>query len=67
MPDRCLDLSEAATYLGISERHLRRMAQERRVGYLRVGQYLRFTEADLDDFVARHHVPAQAEHAVTPQ
>lgn len=43
-----LTTSEAAQYLGMSERYVRRLVAERRVSYLKVGRHVRFRSADLD-------------------
>jgi excisionase family DNA binding protein len=46
-----LDMSRAARYLGTSERHLRRLWQERRVTAIKVGRRVRFTRPDLEAFI----------------
>ena len=43
-----LTLSEAAAYLNVTERYVRRLVAERRVAYHKVGRLLRFRPADLD-------------------
>ena len=43
-----LTLSEAAAYLNVTERYVRRLVAERRVAYHKVGRLLRFRRADLD-------------------
>ena len=52
-----LDLTQAANYLGTSERHVRRLWQERRIAVVKVGRRVRFTRSDLDAFIERnrHH------------
>ena len=49
-----LDLAQAASYLGTSERHVRRLWQERRIAVVKVGRRVRFTRADLDAFIERN-------------
>jgi excisionase family DNA binding protein len=53
-----LDLPQAAQCLGTSERHLRRLWQERRISAIKVGRRVRFAKADLAEFVASHRVKA---------
>ena len=44
-----IDVSEAAAYLGLSDRHVRRLVQERRVPFLKVaGSRVKFRPGDLD-------------------
>lgn len=43
-----LDVAGAAEYLGTSERHVRRLANERQVPYFKLGAKLRFPPDDLD-------------------
>ncbi len=49
-----MDLAQAASYLGTSERHVRRLWQERRIAVVKVGRRVRFTRADLDAFIERN-------------
>lgn len=51
MEEGLLDMSRAAHYLGTSERHLRRLWQERRVTAIKVGRRVRFTRPDLEAFI----------------
>ena len=46
-----LTLSEAAAYLNVSQRFMRRLVAERRVVFYKVGKFVRFRRADLDSFV----------------
>jgi excisionase family DNA binding protein len=50
-PER-LALPEAASWLGITERHLRRLVQERRVSHHKLGGRLVFDLRDLDELLA---------------
>jgi excisionase family DNA binding protein len=49
---------EAAAYLGVSERFIRRLVQERRIPFHRVGKFLRFDVEDLDAFLVDGRVEA---------
>jgi excisionase family DNA binding protein len=47
---RYLSAEEAATYLNVSVRFIRRAASERRLRHVRVGKFVRFHPDDLDAF-----------------
>ncbi len=53
-----LDYPEAAGYLGTTERHVRRLWQERRLTGVRVGRKVRFRQIDLDLYVESQRVEA---------
>ena len=46
-----LDVGEAAAYLNTTERHIRRLRNEMRLPYVKVGSKLRFLRDDLDAYV----------------
>lgn len=48
-----LTYGQAARVLGLSPRTLRRWVKDERVPHRRMGKYVRFTRADLDQIVAR--------------
>ncbi|MCD0482747.1 excisionase family DNA-binding protein [Streptacidiphilus sp. ASG 303] len=54
--DRLLTVAEAAERLGTTERFPRRLIEERRITFVRVGRHVRIPEAALADFVAAHTV-----------
>lgn len=49
-----LDLAQASAYLGTTERHVKRLWQERRIAAVKVGRRVRFTEVDLDAYIEKH-------------
>jgi excisionase family DNA binding protein len=53
-------LADAADYLGISQRHLRRLVQERRVAHSKIGARLVFDGRDLDELLARSRREARS-------
>lgn len=55
---RLLRIPDAATYLGTSERHVRRLVSERRLPHHKVGKFVVLDTRDLDAFVAAHRVEA---------
>ncbi len=52
-----LDIRAAAIRLGCSERFIRRLVQERRIPFVKLGgTRVRFVDSDLDAWVARQRV-----------
>ena len=51
-----LTLSEAAAFLNVTERWMRRAVQERRLPYLKLGRHLRFLEQDLQAHIEASRV-----------
>jgi excisionase family DNA binding protein len=55
-----LTLSEAAVYLNVSQRFMRRLVAERRIAFHKLGHLLRFRVADLDLFMSAGRIePAE--------
>jgi excisionase family DNA binding protein len=50
--ERLLTVSEAADILRTSERFPRRLIEERRIGFVRVGRHVRIPESALREFIA---------------
>jgi excisionase family DNA binding protein len=46
-----LDVDQAAAHLSVTPRFIRRLVAQRRVPYLKVGRFIRFDVADLDDWL----------------
>ncbi len=55
---RLVDRSEAAWYLGTTERHVRELWAQRKLGGVKVGRVVRFRVQDLDEYVDRNRVEA---------
>jgi excisionase family DNA binding protein len=51
-PDRLLTVAEIADVLGTTERFPRRLIEERRIRFVRVGRHVRIPESALREFVA---------------
>lgn len=51
-PDRLLTVSQAAEILSTSERFPRRLIEERRIRFVRVGRHVRIPESALREFIA---------------
>lgn len=54
--DAPLNIEEAAYRLGVSVRYMRRMVDEKRVRYLKVGRLVRFRSPDLEAFLKQAEV-----------
>jgi excisionase family DNA binding protein len=54
-----LTIQEAAAYLNVSLRYMRRLVSERRITYHKVGHFLRFRVGDLDRFLTAGRVEAR--------
>jgi excisionase family DNA binding protein len=54
-----MDLPTVAKYLGVSERHIRRLVQERRIPFIKWGHPLRFDPDEIDAWVDTKRVPCQ--------
>jgi excisionase family DNA binding protein len=57
-----LTLGEAAVYLNVNERYMRRLVSERRIPYFKVGRLLRFSPVDLDAFIEACRVEVPLVH-----
>jgi excisionase family DNA binding protein len=54
-----LDQSELAERLGITERHVRRLVAERRIPFVKVGRFVRFEPAAVNEWLDRSKVEAR--------
>jgi excisionase family DNA binding protein len=59
---RPLSLPEAARYLNVTDRYIRRLVAEQRIAYFKVGRLLRFAAIDLDAYLAACRVEPAASH-----
>lgn len=55
-----LDIQGVAVRLGTSERFVRRLVSERRVPFHKVGRYVRFDPADIDEWLGENRVESVA-------
>jgi excisionase family DNA binding protein len=51
-----LDKDELAARLGVSERFVRRLVEERRIPYLKIGRFVRFDPVDIDRWLTPQRV-----------
>ena len=56
--DELFDKGGAAHYLQTTERHVRRLAQEKRLAHVKVGHFVRFRRSDLDRYLESRRVLA---------
>ena len=47
-----LTVEEAATYMGVKERFIRRLVAERRIAFLKLGKHIRIPEKAIEEFEA---------------
>jgi excisionase family DNA binding protein len=59
---RPLTLPEAAAYLNVAERYMRRLVTDRRLPYFKVGRLLRFSAEDLDAFLEAGRIEPITSH-----
>ena len=52
-----MTMDQLADRLGVTHRHVRRLVDERRVPFLRVGRFIRFDPAEIADWLNRSRVP----------
>jgi excisionase family DNA binding protein len=57
-----LTLPEAAAYLNVTERYVRRLVAERRIAFHKVGRLLRFRASDLDELFEAGRVEVPPVH-----
>ncbi len=55
-----IDTNEAAARLGVTPRFIRRLVDERRVPFHKIGKYVRFDPADIDNFVMDSRIEPNA-------
>jgi excisionase family DNA binding protein len=53
---RLLDIDGLAARLGVTERFVRRLVEERRVPYFKLGRLVRFDAAEIEDWLVSHHI-----------
>jgi excisionase family DNA binding protein len=61
-----LSIPEAAEFLNVTDRWVRRAVRERRIPYLKVGRHVRFLVEDLQAYLAQSRVEPTPAPAVLP-
>jgi excisionase family DNA binding protein len=54
--DKLLTMEEVAERLNTTPRHVRRLVFERRIAYRKLGRYVRFDPADVDEYIAVNRI-----------
>jgi excisionase family DNA binding protein len=57
-----LTLADAAAYLNVTERYMRRLVAERRIPFFKVGRLLRFAATDLEAYLEDCRVEPASNH-----
>ncbi len=60
-----LTCKQAGEYTGLGDRYMRRLINERRIDFVRIGRLVRFERAVLDAYIAAHRVPMQRDDEVS--
>ena len=58
--DKLLTMEEVAERLNTTPRHVRRLVSARRIAYRKLGRYVRFHPADVDEYIAANRVEVSA-------
>ena len=61
MEDQWFTVPEAADYLGVSERWMRRQIDARKISFNKLGAVIRFRQSVLDELLDQGEFPAPAE------
>lgn len=57
--DAMLDVNGAAQMLGVSTRFVRRLVDERRIPFHKIGKFVRISERDIEAFIATSRVESR--------
>jgi excisionase family DNA binding protein len=58
--DNLLTMREVAERLNTTPRHVRRLVSQHRIAYRKLGRYVRFHPADVDEYIAANRVEVGA-------
>ena len=56
LPDELLDSAAIAQRLGVTERFIRRLVDERRVPFIKIGRFVRFDASTVEQWLAEQRV-----------
>ena len=62
---KLLTIDELAERLGVTRRHVRRLVQERKVPFLKVGKFVRFDPAAIAAWLGSQRVPTSGDLATS--
>jgi len=55
-PEPLIDIGALAERLGVTERFVRRLVEERRVSYHKIGKFVRFDPNEISDWIANTRI-----------
>jgi excisionase family DNA binding protein len=58
--ENLLTMEEVAERLNTTPRHVRRLVSARRIAYRKLGRYVRFHPADVDEYIAANRIEVGA-------
>ncbi len=58
--EELIGIEQLASRLGVSDRFVRRLVEERRIAFHKIGRYVRFDRSDVDDWIARNRIEERA-------
>lgn len=58
-PTALMDIAALAERLGVTERFVRRLVDERRIPFLKIGKFIRFDPADVTQWITEQRVDQQ--------
>ena len=58
MTQNLLDIDGAAERMNVAPRMIRRLVAQRRISYLKIGKFVRFEPAALDEWIYEQYVKA---------
>jgi excisionase family DNA binding protein len=58
--DKLLTMEEVAERLNTTPRHVRRLVSARRIAYRKLGRYVRFHPADVEEYIAANRIEVGA-------
>lgn len=64
---RLLSAQEVAVRLGTSPRHVRRLVEQKRIPYLKIGHFVRFDPDEIERWVENQRVTCSAARELKPQ
>ncbi len=55
---RLLNINEVAELMNVKPRFIRRLIEERRISYLKIGKFIRFDPTELDNWIQNCQIQA---------
>lgn len=58
--EQLMGIEQLASRLGVTERFVRRLVEERRISFHKIGRYVRFDRGDVEEWIARNRIEERA-------